>query len=74
MLSLRSDVQVGFPKRCDQNLISDTDVCLTYLKETYDMILCVTEMITYVPLNKRAGNWPYNGVKVIIGGKVSTFA
>ena len=43
----------GFPKRCDRILISDKDIFKTHLREVYIMmILCNTEIKTYVPLKK----------------------
>ena len=54
MLSLRSDIQVqAFQKRCDQILISDKNIFKTHLREPYIMmILCDTEIRTYVLLKK----------------------
>ena len=43
----------GFPKRCDRILISDKDIFKTHLREVYIMmILCDTELRTYVLLKK----------------------
>ena len=43
----------GFPKRCDQILISDKDIFKTHLREAYIMmILCDTEIRIYVLLKK----------------------
>ena len=43
----------GFPKRCDRILISDKDIFKTHLGEAYIMmILCDTEIRTYVLLKK----------------------
>ena len=44
----------GFPKRCDRILICDKDIFKTHLKEVYiKMILCDTEIRTYVVCKKR---------------------
>ena len=52
----------GFPKRCDQILISDKDIFKTYLREVYIMmILCDNEIRTYVLLKK--GQPPQHGKK-----------
>ena len=43
----------GFPKRCDQILISNKDMFKTHLREVYIMmILCDTELRTSVLLKK----------------------
>ena len=43
----------GFPKRCDRILISVKDIFKTHLREAYIMmILCDTEIRTYVLLKK----------------------
>ena len=43
----------GFPKRCDRILIRDKDIFKTHLREAYIMmILCDTEIRTYVLLKK----------------------
>ena len=43
----------SFPKRCDRILISDKDIFKTHLREAYIMmILCDTEIRTYVLLKK----------------------
>ena len=43
----------GFPKRCNQILISDKDIFKTHLEEVLIMmILCGNEIIIYVLLNK----------------------
>ena len=54
----------GFPKRCDQILISDKDIFKTHLREVYIiMILCGTEIRTYVLLKGRP---PHHGKKVVL--------
>ena len=54
MLSLRSDIQVqAFQKDAIEFLIRDKDIFKTHLREAYIMmILCDTEIRTYVLLKK----------------------